>query len=622
MQIEFVNPHYLWALFSLIPLALILKQFEDLRIRRCKMISNPNSYYDVNFNKLSLTPLLVAGLLILTLARPFIGSETIELPGISKDILVLQDISKSMLANDVKPNRLDLAKRKLEDILKYSAQSDKENRIGLVLFSGESYLYCPLTEDYGVLQHFIKSISTDLITSQGTAISDALSTAVKSLEEVKAKAPSVVIITDGEDNTLEVNKVIAIAQSAGLKVNILAVGTPEGSPIPESSGGFLKDRQGNIVISKLADKKLQEIAEKTGGIYRVASVSNADIAAIINDGSKGYLNTGKKNFTIYNEQAHFLLLGILAVTLIFVFFRKESLIFSLAFLLVLHGVAEAEDLPKLSLNEAYHAYQMKDFDSALSSFEYYYKLSPEEPKIAQSYASTLYNLGKFKEAKEIFEKIAASAETGKQKFDALYNLGNSNFKLEDYKSAISDYEQALKIKPQDPNASNNLALSKIRLAQAKPTPTPTPKPSPSQDKKDEDKKKEEQDQQDEKQDQKQEEQQKQDQEQQDKEQEDKKDQGEQEDSQEKEDESEEEKKDGDKQENEDSKAENSDQKEEEQANEEKEDVKENSEGEAKPMDEKQLKEAEAKAWLESLEDTPLLLRRKTSRTPNRNTQQW
>ncbi len=623
MNIEFVHPEYLWFLLAVIPCFVALKFFENIRVSRLKLVSNVYDSFNLKQGRLYITPLAILTLLIFCLARPYMGAETIELPGLSRDVFVLQDISKSMLADDIKPNRLEFSKRKLFDLIKQASAQKVKSRIGLILFSGESYLYCPLTEDYGVLEHFIKSISTDLITTQGTALKEALTTAINSIKDVKAKDPSVILVTDGEDSSLNVSTLAGLANGASIRIDILAVGTKEGSPIKLNSGAFVKDQIGNIVISKMDESNLKQLASSTNGIFKIASYSDNDIQEILNSNSS-INQSAKSNFTVYNEKAHYLLFAILALIFILIFSGKEAAVFALIMCLHFNNQAFAEE-PKaktapqniLTLNEAYHAYENKDYKTAEKSFEYYYNKYPDDYKIAQSYASSLYQNEKFPQAKEIFNKIKENSKAAKQKFEAQFNSGNTDFKLKDYKNAIKNYNEALKTKPQDSNTLNNLELAKLELEELKkqPTPTPTPTASPQASKSPDENKDEEKKDQDSK------DQDSADQES--KEEDSKKD-------EQKQDQKEEEKKEEDSKEKEQDKEESSENKEEKEGKEdqkesepkEEQSDKQDSEQQPQEMSEEELKEAEAKAWLESLPQSPLLLRRKTSKTTNKNKQQW
>ena len=314
-EINFVNSGR-YGIFLLIPLSLLLIFiFEKIRSKRMLLLrneiqtSNQKSY-------LRYFPVLLILLLVFSYLRPYIGSETINLPGQSKDILILQDISKSMLAEDTKPSRLEFSKRKLEDIVRFLSSDKHPSRIGLILFSGESYLYCPLTEDFSVISHFIKSISTDLITSQGTAISEAYDTAVKSLKEVQSKSPSVLLISDGEDNYFNISDIAGKSTDNNIPINVIGVGSEEGAPIPDAQNGFLKDNSGNIVISKLKDSTLKLLAQETNGRYLRATPDNSDIKQIFDNTTwNSEEHKGIKSFTIYKEYGHILTLAALLILL-------------------------------------------------------------------------------------------------------------------------------------------------------------------------------------------------------------------------------------------------------------------------------------------------------------------
>lgn len=211
--------------------------------------------------------LLTAILLIISLMRPQWGFRWQKVQRMGVDILIALDVSKSMLAEDIKPNRLERAKLAIKDLVKKL----RGDRIGLIAFAGSAFLECPLTLDYGGFLLVLNQINPSLIPRGGTAISKAISLARKSYEGGQKKYKALVIITDGEDHEGEVLSMAELARKEGIKIFCIGVGTREGELIPvkdEKAGRrFLKDREGNFVKSRLNEELLEEIALKTGGSY-------------------------------------------------------------------------------------------------------------------------------------------------------------------------------------------------------------------------------------------------------------------------------------------------------------------------------------------------------------------
>lgn len=222
--------------------------------------------------------------IVLSLSRPQWGFQWEDIKREGVDILIALDVSESMLAEDIKPNRLERAKRKIRDLLKLL----DGDRIGLIAFAGTSFLECPLTLDYGAVEIFLDYLDTELIPLKGTAIGHAIDTAIESFESKDKKSKSLILITDGEDHEGNPIEMAKRAHKEGIKIFTIGVGSSEGAPIPtkDGSGGFKKDNQGNLVLSKPDEEILRKIALETGGFY-VRSVSNdLDLETIYKEGIK------------------------------------------------------------------------------------------------------------------------------------------------------------------------------------------------------------------------------------------------------------------------------------------------------------------------------------------------
>lgn len=208
---------------------------------------------------------------IFSLMRPQWGFHWREVKRKGLDILVAMDTSKSMLAEDVKPNRLERSKLAVRDLVRKL----KGDRIGLIAFSGSAFLQCPLTVDYNGFLLSLDSLDTDIIPRGGTSISRAIEEAIKGYEGGQKKYKVLIIITDGEDHEGDPVKAAEEAKREGVKIFCIGIGTKEGEliPVTDEKGRttFLKDRQGNVVKTRLDEKTLQKIALATGGSYIRAS---------------------------------------------------------------------------------------------------------------------------------------------------------------------------------------------------------------------------------------------------------------------------------------------------------------------------------------------------------------
>jgi len=223
--------------------------------------------------------------LIIALVRPKWGFHWEDIKRVGVDIIVAVDVSKSMLAEDVKPNRLERAKREVYDLCRML----EGDRIGLIAFAGTSFVQCPLTLDYGAFRMFLDYLDPDLIPTPGTAIGDAIRKATQSFSRRERKSKALIIITDGEDHESKPFEAAKEAKKEGIKVFTIGIGKGSGTPIPtyDGSGGFLKDRKGNVVLSKLDEKTLQRIALETGGSYVRSVTGDMDLDKIYRSEIRG-----------------------------------------------------------------------------------------------------------------------------------------------------------------------------------------------------------------------------------------------------------------------------------------------------------------------------------------------
>ena len=221
--------------------------------------------------------------LTIALIRPRWGYHWEDVKRVGVDIIVAIDVSRSMLAEDVKPNRLERAKREIQDLLKM-LQGD---RIGLVVFSGVSFVQCPLTLDYGAVRMFLDYISPDLIPVPGTAIGEAIKKSAEAFSKEEKKSKALILITDGEDHGGDPVEAAKEAKKTGVKIFTIGVGQEGGAPIPEEEGGgFKKDEAGNMILSKLDETALQKIALETGGSYVRSVTGDMDLEKIYSEDIK------------------------------------------------------------------------------------------------------------------------------------------------------------------------------------------------------------------------------------------------------------------------------------------------------------------------------------------------
>ena len=271
-------------------------------------------------------------LLIIAAARPQFGQSerTEKRQGI--EAIVAMDISNSMLAEDVAPNRLERAKQMVSKLM----DNMVNDKVGLVVFAGDAFIQLPITCDYVSAKMFLNTISPSLIKTQGTAIGQALATSVRCFGAVsdRDEKPAVadasrviILITDGENHEDDAVAVAQRAKEAGIQVLVVGIGKPEGSPIPvPGTNNFIKDRQGNVVVSKLNEEMCREIAQAGGGIYVRCDNTNTATKAIQKELDKlATQEIETQVFTDYNEQFQsFALIALLLLVVDFFIFNRKN----------------------------------------------------------------------------------------------------------------------------------------------------------------------------------------------------------------------------------------------------------------------------------------------------------
>ena len=212
------------------------------------------------------------------LSRPQIGAKLKERKTKGVEIMIALDVSNSMLAEDYSPDRLERAKLAISSLV----DKLRDDRIGLVVFAGTSFVQLPVTTDYASAKMFLNSINTESVPIQGTALGEAITTCIRSFSTQSERSRAIIVITDGENH--EDDPVAAARQAAemGIKVFTIGVGSAEGKPIPYK-GELLKDKDGNIVVSRLDEKVLREVASVGNGTYVRAGMSEFGLNPIVDD---------------------------------------------------------------------------------------------------------------------------------------------------------------------------------------------------------------------------------------------------------------------------------------------------------------------------------------------------
>jgi len=243
--------------------------------------------------------LLVAATLgvVLALAGPMWGFRWQEVRREGIDLVVALDTSRSMLATDVKPNRLGRAKLAIEDLV----AELRGDRVALVAFAGTAFVQCPLTLDYGAFGQSLEAIEVGIIPRGGTSLTAAIDASLEALEGRQGKHQALVLITDGEDHEGQVKDAAKRAADRGVKVYTVGIGTTEGELVPGESGGFVKDQKGQVVKSRLDEETLKQVAVDTGGVYLHAAGASLGLTELYRD----YIDTMEKRELVTTLERRF-----------------------------------------------------------------------------------------------------------------------------------------------------------------------------------------------------------------------------------------------------------------------------------------------------------------------------
>lgn len=327
---RFAHPEFLFLLL-LIPILIAVFIYTGIQKRRnLNQFGNPELLAQLMPNVSFIRPqvkfylqLIAIVLLIIVLAQPQFGTkvETLKRQGI--EVMIALDVSNSMLAQDIQPSRLDKSKQVLSTLV----DGMSEDKIGLIVFAGDAYTQLPITVDYVSAKMFFSSISPQLVPRQGTAIGSAIDLAIKSFGTKGEAGRAIIVITDGENHEDDAIGAAKLAAENGIAIHVIGMGKPDGAPIPvPGTMSFWKDKEGNVVVSKLNEQMCKDIAAAGKGVYVRADNTNTAFRVVnkeLDTLAKSDLKTSV--FSDYNEQFQsFALLALLILILDFFIFERKN----------------------------------------------------------------------------------------------------------------------------------------------------------------------------------------------------------------------------------------------------------------------------------------------------------
>jgi tetratricopeptide (TPR) repeat protein len=399
--------------------------------------------------------------------RTPLGAEKISRNGI--DVMIALDVSKSMLAQDIKPNRLDRAKQLLSKLI------DKldNDRIGIVVFAGKAYLQMPLTTDHSAAKMYLSTATTDVVPTQGTVIGEALKMCFNGFNAKQKKYKAVILISDGEDHDEAATAIAAKMADEGISINTIGIGSPDGTTLVDAETNQIKkDKEGNIVVSKLNETALKEIASKGNGTYNLYTSADEVISNLSKQlSSMDQRSVTEESLVSYKSFfQYFVLLGLLFL-IIEIFIREKksaaklSVVITIIFLSTTTSSFSQNE--KATLKKGNELYNKNDFENAATEYQKITNTKPSNTTAQFNLGNALYKNSKTDAALNAYDNVITSTVNNTEKSKAYYNKGvvlHNNKKLIE---AIEAYKNALKLNPADDDARQNLQQALIQQKQQK-----------------------------------------------------------------------------------------------------------------------------------------------------------
>ncbi|PHX62234.1 MAG: hypothetical protein CK517_01380 [Flavobacteriales bacterium] len=486
---EFESPYY-FILLLLIPIGLVAQHaYVKWQTETQAAFSAPQALEKLLVNSSKQTSrikymlqIMAVFFIVLALVNPKLGSKVETVPAKGVEIVFAIDVSKSMLCADIQPNRLEKAKQIMTQII----NSIGSDRIGIVAYAGSAYPILPMTTDYELAKMFTQSINTDIISSQGTAIERAIQTSVDFFDN-PTSGKAIILLSDGEDHENTSFDVSKLTKEKNVKIITVGIGTSNGGIIEFADElGFQqvkKDKNGQVVTTKLNEEILQKTASETNGTY----CNDSQISKVVATIKSALTSVKQQEFKaqqLAQKQSQFQwFLGIAFLLLLLEFFMTNTNLkmknwfqnkrMNLVFILFFVSAASFSQEKKTE-NFQQKEKQLRTIIA---------KEKTQEQQAEYNLGNTIYKNKKYGEAITNYKNAAQTAKNNLQKHKAFHNLGNAYMQDKNYKLAVASYKNALKANSKDEKTRYNLALAKKLLKKY------PPKPNPKKNKKDKENKK-------------------------------------------------------------------------------------------------------------------------------------
>ncbi|HVW59985.1 MAG TPA: VWA domain-containing protein [Puia sp.] len=416
-----------------------------------------------------------AGLVLLALTAVVLGAANFQRPGRMEnvnrrgvDVMLVLDVSKSMLARDIKPSRLEKAKQLLTRL------TDKleNDRIGLVLFAGRAYMQMPLTTDHGAARLYIQDASPDVVPTQGTVIGEALKMANTAFNSKERKYKAIILLSDGEDHDPEAMKVAKELAGNGVMINTVGIGSAEGSPIVDPVTNELKkDEQGNTVISKLNEAELQQLADATNGRY--IRMDNLDDVLITMTQQLESVEKKSLSDTAFIDYISYFqwFLGIALLLLLAEYFLPERrrrnlrLATGMGVLLLCSSLSSSAQKENALIRSGNRYYKQKQIDQSLKQYEDAVKKAPGNPTANYNLGNAQFRKNSYSDAASSYNASVEHTTDKAMQERGLYNKGVALVKQQKLQESIDAWKNALKLDANDEDARENLQKALQQLKQ-------------------------------------------------------------------------------------------------------------------------------------------------------------
>ena len=411
-------------------------------------------------------------LIIVMLARPQFGTRISHEKRQGIETLIAMDISNSMLAEDVTPSRLDRCKMMVENLV----DNFTDDKIGLIVFAGDAFIQLPITSDYVSAKMFLADIQPSMIRTQGTDIALAIRKAQNSFTQEENIGKAIIVITDGEDHEGGAVEAAKEARKKGMRVYVLGVGSDGGSPIPDGNGGYMKDRSGNTVMTRLNQDMCRQIAQAGGGAY--IHVDNNSDAQRQLDNELAKLAKKETESTVFSEyDEQFQAVGILVLLLLIAelcilecknpllrnvrFFKgKRRYSSAMTLLMLMTAMAANAQNDRDYIREGNRNFRSGKFAEAEVSYRKSIEKNPRNPQAAYNLGNALFAQKKDSAAVVAYESGVQLETSAIRKSMGYHNMGVVCQSHKMFSEAIEAYKNALRLNPKDDEARYNLEICK------------------------------------------------------------------------------------------------------------------------------------------------------------------